>query len=113
MIRKLKLTLKLLFIYTPYLLLEILKSGINTCSVILFSKEPKQSDLNLIKINTNIDEKIKKVLYACSITLTPGTFTIDIKDNSLLVNALNCNSEKDKFEAVASLEQMENKIKSI
>ena len=111
MIRKLKLTLKLFFIYTPYLLLEILKSGISTCSVILFSKEPKQSDLNLIKINTKIDEKIKKVLYACSITLTPGTFTIDIKDNSLIINALLCNSKKDKFEAIGSLRQMENKIK--
>lgn len=114
MIKKIKLILRFVFIYVPYLLIEILKSGIITSLVILFSKEQKQNVFDTIEFNTALNKKIKKVLYAASITLTPGTFTIDIKeDGKMLIHGLCCNSEKDRINIIGSLKQMENKVKSI
>jgi multisubunit Na+/H+ antiporter MnhE subunit len=53
-------------------------------------------------------------LYASSITLTPGTFTIDIKDDDLLIiHAISCGNKNDKIDVVNDLKQMEDKIKSI
>ena len=114
MIKKIKLILRFIFIYAPYLLIEILKSGINTSSAIFFSKEQRQGNFNIIKYNTNLKTKIKKVLYASSITLTPGTFTINIKeDGSMIIHPIKCSIENDKTEIINSLKQMEDMVKSI
>lgn len=114
MIKKIKLNLRFALLYIPYLLIEILKSGISVCFLILFSKEPQQTEFNIIRYTTTLNRKIKKVLYASSITLTPGTFTIDIKDDDLLIiHAISCSNKNDKIDVVNELKQMEDKIKSI
>ncbi|WP_299595311.1 Na+/H+ antiporter subunit E [uncultured Microbulbifer sp.] len=43
------------------------------------------------RIHTNLHSDLGRVLYANSITLTPGTVAIDIDNNSVLVHALTRN----------------------
>ena len=39
-------------------------------------------------IKTNLKTDASRVLYANSITLTPGTYTVDLEDDGLLVHSL-------------------------
>lgn len=50
------------------------------------------------KIPLSITEDSLKVLYANSITLTPGTFTINIEEDFLLIHAINKNTSEDLLE---------------
>ena len=59
-------------------------------------------------IGTKIKTRAGRVLYASSITLTPGTITIDLKNDSLLVHALDKEDLKDLERG-----KMEGRIKEI
>jgi len=48
-----------------------------------------------IRINASQKTDVGIVIYANSITLTPGTVSIDLEDNEIVVHALNEESEKD------------------
>lgn len=73
-------------LYIPWLLSEIIKSNVHVARIILtgrkeinpqiISKQPSQ------KTNTGI------AVHANSITLTPGTISVDIDDEGILVHAL-------------------------
>lgn len=72
--------------YLPWLLKEIAKSNIAVLKAIL---EP---DLKLspgyVKLRTGCESDLAKATFANSITLTPGTVTVDIDDDVFLVHAL-------------------------
>lgn len=64
----------------------------------------------LVQISSCLETKRMRALYANSITLTPGTLTIQLKNNSLLVHALTEQAATDvatwKFEkTLKSLEE--------
>ncbi|GAA5253031.1 monovalent cation/H+ antiporter subunit E [Candidatus Rickettsia kedanie] len=77
-------------LYFPWLLLEIWKSAFSVIKIIW------QSKIEIEPIFEWIDaeglEEIGEVIYSNSITLTPGTVTLDINNNMLLVHALNKSS---------------------
>ena len=70
--------------YTLWLIIEILKSNIQTAKIILTKSE--EPELFSVKATQKTNEG--KVTYANSITLTPGTVTTQIKDNVFEVHAL-------------------------
>lgn len=77
------------FNITLYLLWLVKEVWCSAISVVKIIWSPK------ININPGFDEIITKqstewgkVLYANSITLTPGTFTLNIEDNRLLIHSL-------------------------
>jgi multicomponent Na+:H+ antiporter subunit E len=89
--------------YTPWLMKEIFSSSIHVSKLIWGS--PKDLSPTLAKISAkNIPAK-KRVLYANSITLTPGTLSLDIVDDQIIVHALQAESIEE-LKAGA----MENKI---
>ena len=70
--------------YTIWLIKEIIVSNISTAKVILTSSE--NPEIFVVKCTQITSEG--KTTYANSITLTPGTVTTNIKDNTLEVHAL-------------------------
>ena len=70
--------------YTLWLIKEILKSNITTAKVILSKSE--EPELFSVKASQKTNEG--KVTYANSITLTPGTVTTQIKNDTFEVHAL-------------------------
>ena len=48
-----------------------------------------------IRVNASQKTDVGIVIYANSITLTPGTVSIDLEGNQIVVHALNAASEKD------------------
>jgi len=77
-------------LYGIWLVGEILKSNIDVCKRILNPKLPISPRLITVKSSQTGD--LLKVTYANSITLTPGTISIDVKGNDIEVHALSENS---------------------
>jgi multicomponent Na+:H+ antiporter subunit E len=72
--------------YWPWLLLEIAKSNLDVAKIILSGK--LNIDPVLIRLKSGQATEMGQVIYGNSITLTPGTITVDIEDGELLVHAL-------------------------
>ena len=73
--------------YCFWLIKEILKSNIAVTKTILSPKiklKQKMFDVPLLP-----ESEAAQVIFANSITLTPGTITVETEKNSLLVHSLN------------------------
>ena len=81
-------------LYLPWILREILASGIKTSIAILGFRKFK-SDAKIIK--TSQRTSLGVVIYGNSITLTPGTLTIEVDQGNLFVHAL-CDNSLNELE---------------
>lgn len=73
--------------YAPWLMMEILKANVSVLKAIL-SPELKIHP-TLVKVRTTCRSDLAKVIFANSITLTPGTVTLRVEDDFMLVHGLN------------------------
>lgn len=83
-------------IYSFILFWEIIKANFDVAYRIIHPKMPIKPGIVIIK--TRLKSNIGKLALANSITLTPGTFTLDIVDDRLLIHWINVKStdiEKD------------------
>lgn len=78
------------FLYLPWLLKEIVLSNLSVAKVILDPKLPIHPRILRIQVSQKTD--VGQVLYANSITLTPGTVTLDVRNDEFLVHALTTDS---------------------
>lgn len=81
-IKKLPLIIKYLII----LVVEVYKANIDIIKLVL-SKEPELKPA-LMYFTTDLKSKAARVALANSITLTPGTITVTMNDNELLIHAI-------------------------
>ena len=78
--------IKLLFRYLSFLELEVLKANFVVAYIVLSPKMPISPGLIIFKFDLKKD--MTRVLYANSITLTPGTITVDMEGDRLLVHGM-------------------------
>jgi len=78
-------------LYILVLFKEIIKSNIDVAYRVIHPKMPIKPGIVIIK--TGLKQDIAKMLLANSITLTPGTFTLDIIDDMLLIHWINVKTE--------------------
>lgn len=75
-----------MILYLPWLMYEIFKANVDVVRACL------RADLDihpaLVKVKTRCKSDLAKTLFANSITLTPGTVTIEVEPDRLLVHAL-------------------------
>ena len=72
--------------YLFLLLSEIIKANVATIrTMVSYEKEPHPV---LVRFRTRLQGKLVRVLLANSITLTPGTITVSLKDDELTVHCL-------------------------
>ncbi len=74
------------FTYWPWLVWQIILSAINVTKIILNPSLPISPTLTRTKMSQKSD--VGRVTYANSITLTPGTISVDIEDDEILVHAI-------------------------
>ena len=75
-----------IFGYYFWLITEIIQGNITVAKHIWLGKNSISPTIKKIKISQKTD--MGKVIYANSITLIPGTVTIDLIDDEILVHAL-------------------------
>lgn len=73
-------------LYIPWLLKEIFKSNLHVARHILMSADSIQPQTVCLKPTQKTSTGL--AVHANSITLTPGTISVDIDDNEILVHAL-------------------------
>lgn len=81
------------FFYWPWILWEIAKANFGVARIILSPKLPICP--TWIQVKTSQKSALGKVIYANSITLTPGTVSVDVSDDTITVHALNRESAED------------------
>jgi multicomponent Na+:H+ antiporter subunit E len=79
--------------YVPWLTLEVVRSNLDVIRRVLGGGE--RIDPVVVTIRTSLRGDIPRVTYANSITLTPGTLTLDAEEDRLTVHALSRDGAKD------------------
>ena len=79
-------------LYLFVLAKEIVKANLDVAYRILHPKMPIRP--GIVTIKTNLKQDIAKLMLANSITLTPGTFTVDIVGDTLLIHWINVTAEE-------------------
>jgi len=72
--------------YVPWLLWEIVKANIDVARRILDPRLPISP--RIIKVRAGQRHDITRVIYANSITLTPGTVSVDTNGDEITIHAL-------------------------
>lgn len=79
--------------YWPWLVIEIIKANIDVAKLVLAPNMPITPTMLRVKASQTSD--LGQVIYANSITLTPGTISIDVANGEILVHALSKSSAED------------------
>ncbi len=81
-----------LIAYIPVFFWEMIKANFDVAYRVLHPRMPIRPGIVLIK--TGLSSDSGKLALANSITLTPGTLTMDVRGDSLLIHWINVKSEK-------------------
>ena len=92
--------------YLPWLLFQVLVANLQVAYLLLHPRLPVNP--RLIQFHTALRSEPSQVLLAQSITLTPGTITVDVADGRYLIHTLAPSSSR-------SLEsgEMQNKVAAV
>jgi multicomponent Na+:H+ antiporter subunit E len=82
-----------LLTYGPWLIWAIVKANIDVAGRILRPGLPISP--NLIKVKASQKTDLGRVFYANSITLTPGTVSVDVDGDNILVHAISIEAAAD------------------
>ena len=96
--------------YLVFLMIEVIKANLATAKMILnFEEEPEPV---LVKFHTDLQTDVANTALANSITLTPGTITVELdKHSGYVVHALDKSFAEgiDQSDFVKKLSTLENK----
>jgi len=74
-------------VYIPIFFWEMAKANFDVAYRVLHPKMPIHP--GIVKVKTKIKSEMGITFLANSITLTPGTFTVDLKDQILYIHCIN------------------------
>jgi len=97
-----------LMVYLFVLLKNLLVSNLQISKRIL-SRDMKLSPA-IVAVKTNLESDWKKLLLANSITLTPGTLTLDIVDDTLFIHVIEYHEGSNKENITKEFEDIIAKI---
>ncbi len=83
-----------LFIYVFVFLREMIKANLNMARIVLSPKLPIKP--GIVRISTNLKPNVAKLMLGNSITLTPGTMTMEVDGNNLYIHWVYVESEDEK-----------------
>lgn len=95
--------------YIGVLIVEIVKSNLQVMHLVLSDREVAEPVI--IEYKTRLKTKIGRVILANSITLTPGTITISLEEDELIIHCLDRTMAEGMDDLIFEelLERMENK----
>lgn len=80
-------------LYMPWLFMQVLKSGLHVSRLILHPALPIKPEL--VPYETKLSSDGELVVLGNSITLTPGTITVEIEPRKLIVHAIDAEAKQD------------------
>lgn len=100
-----------LLVYIPYFLYYCVKANLDVAYRVLHPDVPINP--GIVKVRTKLKSRMGKTFLANSITLTPGTLTVDIVDQDLYVHWINVDTfdpEEQTREVVQRFEGLLQRI---
>jgi len=97
-----------LFVYLLVLVKNLILSNLQIAKRVL-SPDMKLNPA-IVAVKTELQSDWKKLLLANSITLTPGTLTLDIKDDTLFIHIIECKDVTNKESITKEFEAIIQKI---
>jgi len=91
--------IKFIFIFA----IELVKANFAIAKIVLNPKLPISP--KIVKIKTDINSKVARVFLANSITLTPGTLSIDLEDEYLYIHVVDGDNLKDPKDILLPFEE--------
>lgn len=85
---------KFVFIYLPVFIWKLILANIDVARRILSPKIPLNP--GIVKVHTDLEGDFGKLTLANSITLTPGTLSIDIVDNYIYVHTVDIKGHSEQ-----------------
>ena len=89
--------------YFGWLFIEVVKSNWEVSKILL--SQTIEVNQKFVKMPVSQKSDLAKVVFANSITLTPGTVTVEVEDQSFIVHALNVNES-----SMDDLQNMDEKV---
>ena len=89
---KTRIIIPRLIVYLFWLVIEIVKSGVYVAQVVLHPKMPIQP--MIVRFTSGQPNVLARVILGNSITLTPGTLTLNIEGDLFTVHALTRDTEE-------------------
>lgn len=100
------------FQYVGVFIIALIKSNIDVIFRVLSPSLPMRP--GIVRVETKLKSPIARMILANSITLTPGTFVVDIQENIIYVHWIEVSDENDAAKLINSIsapfENILNKI---
>jgi len=89
-----------LFVYVPYFIYAMIKANLDVAYRVLHPSMP--IDPAVVSFKTNLKSDLGKLILANSITLTPGTITLEVKGDEFFIHWIDAPAEdpEDAKEAI-------------
>ena len=97
---------KFIFIYIPVFLYKLVLANFDMAYRVLSPKLPINP--RIVKVPTDLKGDFAKLVLANSITLTPGTLSLDVEDDGVLVHWVNAQGETGEDYKKAISQDFEN-----
>ncbi len=97
--------------YIPVFFWHMVKANIDVAYRVLHPEVPIRP--GIVKVRTNLKTAIAKTLLANSITLTPGTLTVDIVGDVLYVHWINVRTEDPEEQTRIIVQRFERILKEV
>ena len=78
--------IKTFIVFIGILLIEIVKANIDVVKVVLNPALPIQPQF--VSVPMTIKNNVNKVIFSNFVTLTPGTLTVDVREDEFIIHAL-------------------------
>jgi len=93
-------------LYVPFFLKELIKSNINLAKIVLSPELPVKP--GIVKVRTRLKSRMGRLLLTSSITLTPGTLTVDLVGEWIYVHWVSVESDDIEAATAAIVSGFEN-----
>ena len=108
------ITGRTIFYYFAYLglfLKELVKSNLYVARLVLMPEPDLQPAI--IQVKTSLKSDIGRLALANSITLTPGTLVVEIRDEYLFIHCINVSKTRPAEEVAESVKRFEKYLKVV
>ena len=97
--------------YIPFFFLHMVKANIDVAYRVIHLNIPIRP--GIVKVTTTLKTDLGKTFLANSITLTPGTLTIDVIGSDMYIHWINVRTEVPEEETAIIVRRFENILKKV
>ena len=97
--------------YIPFFFLHMVKANLDVAYRVIHLNIPIRP--GIVKVTTTLKTDLAKTFLANSITLTPGTLTIDVIGSDMYIHWINVRTEVPEEETAIIVRRFENILKKV